>query len=379
MHLVTCVEDQRKIAVKRVPRMFYEYADGGSWSESTYQANERDWQLFKFRQRVGVDVSSRSTSMQMLGVDQPMPVALGPVGLMGMHRANGEILAAQSAEEFGVPFTLSTMSICSIEDVAKHTKNSFWFQLYMMRDKDFIKRLIVRAKEANCSALMVTVDLPILGDRFKDRKNGLSTPPKLSPKNIINLFSKPQWCAEMLLTRRRFFGNVVGHVKGVEDMSSLSDWVSSQFDPSLSWQDLESLRKIWDRKFIIKGIMDPEDAKLAVKLGADAIVVSNHGGRQLDGTISTISALPAILESVSGEVEVWIDGGIRTGQDILKAIALGANGILLGRAYLYGLGANGKAGVTQTLEMLQRELDTTLALCGGSFLKNVNSSILYNN
>ena len=226
---------------------------------------------------------------------------------------------------------------------------------------------------------MVTVDLPILGDRFKDRKNGLSTPPKLSPKNINNLFSKPQWCAEMLLTRRRFFGNVVGHVKGVEDMSSLSDWVSSQFDPSLSWQDLESLRKIWDRKFIIKGIMDPEDAKLAVKLGADAIVVSNHGGRQLEGTISTISALPAILESVSGEVEVWIDGGIRTGQDILKAIALGANGTLLGRAYLYGLGANGKAGVTQTLEMLQRELDTTLALCGGSFLKNVNSSILYNN
>ncbi|MBR72706.1 MAG: alpha-hydroxy-acid oxidizing enzyme [Rhodospirillaceae bacterium] len=378
MALINCVEDQRVLAQKRVPRMFYEYADGGSWTESTYHSNEKDWQSIKLKQRVGVDVSSRNTIMPMLGLDLPMPVVLGPVGLIGMHRADGEILAAKSAEEFGVPFTLSTMSICSIEDVAEHTSKPFWFQLYVMRDRDFIRRLLSRAKDANCSTLMVTIDLPILGDRYKDRRNGLSTPPKLTIKNTINLVSKPNWCFQMIKTRRRYFGNVVGHVKGVDDMTSLSDWVSGQFDPSLTWKDIEGLRMNWDRKLVIKGIMDPDDAKSAVDIGADAIVVSNHGGRQLDGTLSTVSALPAILDRVGGDTEVWVDGGIRSGQDILKAIALGARGTLLGRAYLYGLGSNGQAGVTQTLKILKRELDMSMALCGKSSLSDVDTSILYN-
>ena len=377
MTVITCVEDQRKSAMRKVPRMFYDYADSGSWTETTYRSNEKDFENLKLRQRVGVDVSDRSTRMEMLGQDLPMPVALAPTGLTGMQRADGEILAAKAAEEFGVPFTLSTMSICSIEDVASNTSKPFWFQLYVMRDRDFIRRLIERAKVANCSALMITLDLQILAQRHKDLRNGLSAPPKPTIGNMLNLITKPSWCFGMLQTKRRQFGNIVGHVEGVDDMSSLSDWTNSQFDPSLKWDDVAELRKLWDKKLIIKGIMDKEDAKAAVRIGADAIVVSNHGGRQLDGTISSISALPKILDEVGNKCEVWMDGGIRTGQDILRAVALGAQGTLIGRAFLYGLGANGKDGVTQTLEILQKELDLTMGLCGKKNLSEVDKSILY--
>jgi len=377
MAVITCVEDQRKLAMRKVPRMFYDYADAGSWTESTYRSNEEDFEDLKLRQRVGLDVSDRSTRMVMLGQDLPIPVALAPTGLTGMQRADGEILAAKAAEEFGVPFTLSTMSICSIEDVAENTSKPFWFQLYVMRDRDFIRRLIERAKAANCSALMITLDLQILAQRHKDLRNGLSAPPKMTISNMVNLLTKPSWCLGMLQTKRRQFGNIVGHVEGVDDMSSLSDWTNSQFDPSLNWEDVAELRKLWDEKLIIKGIMDKEDAKAAVRIGADAIVVSNHGGRQLDGTISSISALPPILDAVGDQCEVWIDGGIKTGQDILRAVALGAQGTLIGRAFLYGLGANGKDGVTQTLEILQNELDLTMGLCGKRNLADVDKSILY--
>jgi len=377
MAVITCVEDQRKLAMQKVPRMFYDYADAGSWTESTYRSNEEDFKDLKLRQRVGFDVSDRSTRMAMLGQDLPIPVALAPTGLTGMQRADGEILAAKAAEEFGVPFTLSTMSICSIEDVAANTSKPFWFQLYVMRDRDFIRRLIERAKAANCSALMITLDLQILAQRHKDLRNGLSAPPKMTISNMVNLLTKPSWCLGMLQTKRRQFGNIVGHVEGVDDMSSLSDWTISQFDPSLNWEDVAELRKLWDKKLIIKGIMDKEDAKAAIRIGADAIVVSNHGGRQLDGTISSISALPSILDAVGDKCEVWIDGGIKTGQDILRAVALGAQGTLIGRAFLYGLGANGKDGVTQTLEILQKELDLTMGLCGKRNLADVDKSILY--
>lgn len=377
MAVVTCIEDQRKLAMRKVPRMFYDYADSGSWTESTYRSNEEDFGDLKFRQRVGADVSDRSTRMSMLGQDLPMPVALAPTGLTGMQHADGEILAAKAAEEFGVPFTLSTMSICSIEDVASNTSKPFWFQLYVMRDRDFIRRLIERAKIAQCSALMITLDLQILAQRHKDLRNGLSAPPKPTISNMLNLLTKPSWCFGMLQTKRRQFGNIIGHVKGVDDMSSLSDWTNSQFDPSLKWEDVAELRKLWDKKLIIKGIMDKEDARAAVRVGADAIVVSNHGGRQLDGTISAIKALPQILDEVGDKCEVWMDGGIRTGQDILRAVALGAQGTLIGRAFLYGLGANGKDGVSQTLEILQRELDLTMGLCGKKNLTEVDKSILY--
>ncbi|MBE10177.1 MAG: alpha-hydroxy-acid oxidizing enzyme [Rhodospirillaceae bacterium] len=377
MAVITCIEDQRKLAMRKVPRMFYDYADSGSWTESTYRSNEKDFENLKLRQRVGANVSDRSTRMEMLGQDLPMPVALAPTGLTGMQRADGEILAAKAAEEFGVPFTLSTMSICSIEDVASNTSKPFWFQLYVMRDRDFIRRLIARAKVANCSALMVTLDLQILAQRHKDLRNGLSAPPKPTISNMLNLITKPSWCFGMLQTKRRQFGNIVGHVEGVDDMSSLSDWTNSQFDPSLTWEDVAELRKLWNEKLIIKGIMDKEDAKAAVGIGADAIVVSNHGGRQLDGTISSISALPQILDEVGDKCEVWMDGGIRTGQDILRAVALGAQGTLIGRAFLYGLGANGKEGVTQTLEILQKELDLTMGLCGKRNLSEVDKSILH--
>jgi L-lactate dehydrogenase (cytochrome) len=377
MAVITCIEDQRKLAMRKVPRMFYDYADSGSWTESTYRSNEKDFENLKLRQRVGANVSDRSTRMEMLGQDLPMPVALAPTGLTGMQRADGEILAAKAAEEFGVPFTLSTMSICSIEDVASNTSKPFWFQLYVMRDRDFIRRLIARAKVANCSALMITLDLQILAQRHKDLRNGLSAPPKPTISNMLNLITKPSWCFGMLQTKRRQFGNIVGHVEGVDDMSSLSDWTNSQFDPSLTWEDVAELRKLWNEKLIIKGIMDKEDAKAAVGIGADAIVVSNHGGRQLDGTISSISALPQILDEVGDNCEVWMDGGIRTGQDILRAVALGAQGTLIGRAFLYGLGANGKEGVTQTLEILQKELDLTMGLCGKRNLSEVDKSILH--
>ncbi|MEK9744704.1 MAG: alpha-hydroxy acid oxidase [Candidatus Puniceispirillum sp.] len=376
MAKIACIEDLRKLAERRVPRMFYDYADSGSWTETTYRANESDLAKIKFRQRVALDVSSRSTAMTMLGQNVPMPVALAPTGLTGMQHADGEILAARAAAEFGVPFTLSTMSICSIEDVAENSPAPFWFQLYVMRDRDFIRRLIERARAANCSALMVTLDLQLMGQRHKDVRNGLSAPPKPTLRNILNLMQKPAWCLGMLGTKRRQFGNIVGHVKGVKDMSSLSDWTVSQFDPSLSWDDVAAIRKQWGGKMIIKGILDVEDAKAAVKVGADAIVVSNHGGRQLDGAMSSIEALPAIVDAVGDKTEIWMDSGIRSGQDVLRAIALGARGTLIGRAFLYGLGAGGQAGVRQALDIIHKELDLTLGLCGQSDLAKVDSSIL---
>ena len=356
MAAIACVDDLRKKMQRRVPRMFYDYCESGSWTESTFNANESDLQDIKFRQRVAIDVSERSTAMTMLGQEVPMPVALAPTGLAGMQHADGEILAARAAESFGVPFTLSTMSICSIEDVAANTTKPFWFQLYVMRDRKFIRNLVDRAKAANCSALMITLDLQIMGQRHKDVRNGLSAPPKPTLKNMVNLATKPSWCLGMLGTRRRAFRNIVGHVDGVKDMSSLADWTVSQFDPSLSWDDVREIRKQWGGKIIIKGILDVEDARKAVNVGADAVVVSNHGGRQLDGALSSITALPAIVDAIGDKCEVWMDGGIRTGQDILRAVALGAKGTLIGRAYLYGLGAGGEAGVAKVLEILHLSL-----------------------
>ena len=377
MTVITNIEDLRRLAVKRVPRMFYDYADSGSWTESTYRANTDDFAPIKFRQRVAVNMLGRSTATTM--IDQPvaMPVAIAPTGLTGMQHADGEIKAARAAKAFGVPFTLSTMSICSIEDVAAGTDNHpFWFQLYVMRDRGFIERLIDRAKAANCSALVLTLDLQILGQRHKDLKNGLSAPPKLTLGNILNMASKPRWCMGMAGTTRREFGNIVGHVSGVDDMGSLSDWTAKQFDPELNWGDVEWIKKRWGGKLIIKGILDEEDARLAVASGADAIVVSNHGGRQLDGAESTIAVLPRIVAAVGKDIEVHMDGGIRSGQDVLKAMALGAKGTYVGRAFLYGLGAMGEAGVTKTLEIIHKELDLTMAFCGRTQMANVDTSIL---
>lgn len=377
MTVVTCVEDLRRLAQQRVPRMFYDYADSGSWTETTYRANESQFSKILLRQRVGRNVQSRSVRSRMIGQEVAMPVALAPTGLTGMQHADGEILAARAAERFGVPFTLSTMSICSIEDVAANVKAPFWFQLYVMRDRDFIARLIDRAGAARCSALMLTLDLQILGQRHKDVKNGMSAPPKPTLANLINLATKPRWCLAMLGTRRRRFGNIVGHVKGVEDMGSLSAWIGQQFDPGLSWDDVAWIKNRWGGKLILKGIMDPEDARLAADSGADALVVSNHGGRQLDGAPSSIEALPAIAEGVGSRIEVWMDGGIRSGQDVLKAIALGAHGTLIGRAFLYGLGALGEAGVTRCLEIVRNELDVTMAFCGRTDILDVDRSILW--
>ena len=376
MTAITCVDDLRDIARKRTPRMFFDYCESGSWSESTLHANEADLQAIKFRQRVAIDVDERSTSAKMLGDDVTMPVALAPTGLTGMQHADGEILAAQAAEEFGVPFTLSTMSICSIEDVAENTTKPFWFQLYVMRDREFVHRLIERARVAGCSALVITVDLQIMGQRHRDVKNGLSAPPKPTLANLVNLATKPGWCLKMLGTRRRYFGNVVGHVDGIEDMSSLAQWTAGQFDPTLSWDDVRELRRLWDGKVIIKGVMDAEDAAKAMDVGADAIIVSNHGGRQLDGAPSSIAALPQIVDMVGGRCEVWMDGGIRSGQDVLRALALGADGTMIGRAFLYGLAAGGKTGVQQVLQIIQKELDLTMAFCGRRTLGEVDRDIL---
>lgn len=375
---ITCVEDFRRLAVRRVPRMFYDYADSGAWTESTYRSNETDFQKLKFRQRVAVDIEKRSLRSSMIGIDVAMPVAIAPTGLTGMQHADGEILGAKAAEKFGIPFTLSTMSICSIEDVAAHTHKPFWFQLYVMRDRDFIERLIDRAKAANCSALVLTLDLQVLGQRHKDIKNGLSTPPRPTLANLINLATKPRWCMNMLGTKRRSFGNIVGHAKGVGDLSSLSSWTAEQFDPALSWEDIEWVKKRWGGKLILKGIMDAQDARLAVESGADALIVSNHGGRQLDGAPSSISALPGIAQAVGKDIEVWMDGGIRSGQDVLKAVALGAKGTMIGRSFLYSLGAMGEAGVTRCLQMIANELDITMGFCGRTNILDIDRSILLN-
>ena len=371
MSPITTIHELQALAKRRVPKMFYDYADSGSWTEGTYRDNEQAFERQKIRQRVAVNIDDRSVTAKMIGEDVSMPVALAPVGLTGMQHADGEILAAQAAEEFGVPFTLTTMSICSIEDVAEHTKKPFWFQLYVMRDRGFSENLMQRAYDANCSALVLTLDLQVLGQRHKDIKNGLSAPPKPTLASMVNLATKPRWCLNMLKTKRREFGNIVGHVSGVDDMGSLSDWTASQFDPSLDWSSIEWVKKHWKRKLILKGINDVEDAKIAAKIGADAIVVSNHGGRQLDGALASYDVLEDIVNAVGDKIEVHMDGGIRSGQDVFKAMAKGAKGTFIGRSYIYGLGAMGKPGVTKALDIIHKELDVTMALCGESNIENV--------
>ena len=364
MPVITCIEDLKRIHRRRVPKMFYDYAESGSYTEQTFRENTSDFARLRLRQKVAVDMSGRSTAATMIGTPVAMPVALAPVGLTGMQHADGEILAARAAEKFGVPYTLSTMSICSIEDVAANTTKPFWFQLYVMKDWDFVERLIGRAKAAKCSALVLTLDLQILGQRHKDLKNGLSAPPKMTLPTMLNLATKWAWGLEMLQTRRRFFGNIVGHAKGVGDASSLSSWTNEQFDPQLDWSKVERIREMWGGKMILKGILDVEDAKRAADFGADAIIVSNHGGRQLDGALSSIRMLPSIARAVGDRTEVILDSGIRSGQDVLKALALGAHSTMIGRSYIYGLGAMGEKGVRTALEVIRKELDITMALCG---------------
>jgi L-lactate dehydrogenase (cytochrome) len=376
MPVITEIEDLKRLYKRRVPKMFYDYAESGSWTEQTFRENSSDFDLIRLRQRIAVDMAGRTTKTQMIGEDVAMPVALAPVGLTGMQHADGEILAAKAAEKFGVPFTLSTMSICSIEDVAAHTSKPFWFQVYTLKDDDFMRRLFERAHAAKCSAIVITVDLQILGQRHKDLKNGLSAPPKLTPKSVADMMTRIPWGLEMLQTKRRFFGNIVGHAKGVTDPSSLTSWTAEAFDPSLDWKRIAQFKEMWGGKVILKGILDVEDAKKAVEVGADAIIVSNHGGRQLDGAISSIRALEPIVQAVGDKVEVHFDGGIRSGQDVLKAMALGAKGTYIGRAFVYGLGAMGQAGVTKALEVIHKELDLSMAFCGHRDIRNVDRDIL---
>jgi L-lactate dehydrogenase (cytochrome) len=377
MPIITNIEDLRRIYERRTPRMFYDYAESGSWTEQTFRENTSDFRHIRLKQRVAVDMDNRSTRSKMIGQDVAMPVALAPVGLTGMQSADGEIKAARAAEKFGVPFTLSTMSICSIEDVAANTTAPFWFQVYTLKDDDFMRRLFDRARAAGCSAIVVTVDLQVLGQRHKDLKNGLSAPPKLTVKSVANMMTKVQWGLGMLGTKRRFFGNIVGHAKGVSDPSSLATWTAEAFDVSLDWDRIAQFKKWWGGKLIVKGIMDAEDARRAAEIGADAIIVSNHGGRQLDGAVSSIRALPAIIDAVGDRIEVHFDSGIRSGQDVLKAIALGAKGTYIGRAFTYGLGAMGEAGVTRALEVIHKELDVTMALCGETDIHNLGHHNLY--
>ena len=372
MPVITCIEDLRRLYARRVPRMFYDYAESGSFTEQTFRENTSDFSDIYLRQRVAVDMSGRSTSSQMIGQDVSMPVGLAPVGLTGMQSADGEIKTARAAENFGVPFTLSTMSICSIEDVAENTTKPFWMQVYTLKDDDFMQRLFDRAKAANCSAAMITVDLQVLGQRHKDLKNGLSAPPKLTVQSVANMMTKVHWGLGMLGTRRRFFGNIVGHAKGVTDPSSLSSWTAEAFDPALNWDRIREFRKMWDGPLILKGIIDPRDALEALNVGADAIIVSNHGGRQLDGALSAIRALPAIMDAVGDKIEVHLDSGIRSGQDVLKALAMGAKGTYIGRAFVYGLGAMGQEGVTAALNVIHKELDLTMALVGHRDVKNLS-------
>ncbi|MEM8582049.1 MAG: alpha-hydroxy acid oxidase [Pseudomonadota bacterium] len=376
MPVITEIADLKRIYKRRVPKMFYDYAESGSWTETTFRENTTDFDLLKLRQRIAVDMTGRSTASQMVGQDVAMPVALAPVGLTGMQHADGEIKAAKAAAKFGVPFTLSTMSICSIEDVASHTDKPFWFQVYTLKDDDFMKRLFARAKEAGCSALVITVDLQVMGQRHKDIKNGLSAPPKLTPASVANMMTKVPWGLEMLGTKRRFFGNIVGHAGGVSDPASLSTWIAEAFDQSLDWQRIKQFRDWWDGPVILKGILDPEDAQKALSVGADAIIVSNHGGRQLDGALSSIRMLPQIMDVVGDKIEVHLDSGIRSGQDILKALALGAKGTMIGRAYVYGLGAMGEKGVTEALNVLHTELDRSMALCGRRRVEELDPSVL---
>ncbi|MCB1644587.1 MAG: alpha-hydroxy-acid oxidizing protein [Pseudomonadales bacterium] len=377
MPVITCIEDLKQLYRKRVPTMFYDYAESGSWTESTFRDNESAFARLKLRQKVLVDMNNRSLKSTMIGEDVAMPVALAPTGLTGMQHADGEIKAALAAEKFGVPFCLSTMSICSIEDVAEHVTKPFWFQLYVMKDREYISRLIRRADAAGCSALVLTLDLQIMGQRHKDIKNGLSTPPKPTLRNLLNIATRPRWALGMLGTSRRSFGNIVGHVDGIDSMGSLGMWTASQFDPGLNWDDVKWIKDQWKGKLVLKGIMDPDDAHLAVQSGADALIVSNHGGRQLDGAPASVDALPAILDAVGNDIEVWLDGGIRSGQDAFKAIALGAKGTMIGRAFLYGLGAMGEAGVTRCLEIIANEMDLTMAFCGLTDINKADKRVLW--
>ncbi|PYC34674.1 alpha-hydroxy acid oxidase [Pseudomonas protegens] len=376
MPIVTCIEDLRKMAQQRVPRMFYDYVDGGSWTESTYHANQDDFAKIKLRQRVARNLENRSLKANRMGIDMAMPLAIAPTGLAGMIHADGEILAARAATAAGIRYTLSTVSICSLEDVADAIEAPFWFQLYVMRDRDFVGRLIDRAKTAGCDALVLTLDLQLSGQRHKDLKNGLSTPPRLTASNLLNILTKPRWIKGMLSTRRHYFGNIMGHVDGVDDLRQLADWTYEQFDPTLCWDDIKWIKDRWGGTLILKGILDVEDAHLAVASGADALIVSNHGGRQLDGAPSSINMLPAIAQTVGGQIDVWFDSGIRSGQDVIKSLALGAQGVMLGRAHLYGLGAMGEAGVTKALEIIAKEMDLTLALCGYTDVQQIDHNIL---
>ncbi len=376
MPVITCIDDLRVIYKRRAPKMFYDYCQSGSWTEQTFRDNTDDFAKIRLRQRVAVDMSNRTTASTMVGQPVSMPVGLSPIGSAGMQSADGEIKAARAAEKFGVPYTLSTMSICSIEDVAANTKAPFWFQLYVMQDEEFTDNIIARAKKAGCSALVLTLDLQLLGQRHKDLKNGLSTPPKLTPKTLLNLSTKWAWGLGMLGTSRRTFRNIVGHAESVGDISSLSQWANERFDPKLNWGKVAKLKEKWGGTFILKGILDPEDAKMAVKVGADAIIVSNHGGRQLDGALSSIRSLPGIVAAVGDQIEIIMDGGIRSGQDVLKALALGAKSTMIGRAYIYGLGAMGEKGVTTALEVIHKELDFTMALCGRRDVTTLNRDIL---
>jgi len=369
MAVITCIEDLKRLHRKRAPKMFYDYAESGSYTEQTFRENTSDFADLRLRQKVAVDMSGRSTASTMIGEPVAMPVGLAPVGLTGMQCADGEIKAARAAEAFGVPFTLSTMSICSVEDVAAHTQKPFWFQLYVMKDEDFVDSMIDRAKKAGCSALVLTLDLQILGQRHKDLKNGLSAPPKFTLPVLLDLATKWRWGIGMLGTRRRSFGNIVGHVKGVGDSASLMSWTAEQFDPMLDWSKIARIRDKWGGKLILKGILDADDARLAADFGADAIVVSNHGGRQLDGAVSAIRMLPSIVAAVGERLEVHMDSGIRSGQDVLKALALGAHATYIGRAFIYGLGAMGQDGVNKALEVIRKELDTSMALCGEKDVK----------
>ena len=371
MPVITCIDDLKRLHKRRTPKMFYDYCESGSYTEQTFRENTTDFQKLRLRQKVAVDMLGRRTEAEMIGHKVAMPVALAPVGMTGMQRADGEIKAARAAEKAGVPFTLSTMSICSIEDIAEHTKAPFWFQLYVMKDEGFVDSAIERARAAGCSALVLTLDLQILGQRHKDLKNGLSAPPRLTLPNILDMMIRPQWSLEMLGTNRRTFRNIVGHAKGVGDLSSLMSWTNEQFDPKLDWTKIARIRDQWGGKLILKGILDADDARMAADTGADAIIVSNHGGRQLDGALSSIRMLPRIVRAVGDRTEVFLDSGIRSGQDVLKALALGAKGTFIGRAYIHGLGAMGEAGVTAALEVIRKELDITMALCGEKDVGNL--------
>ncbi|WP_204113436.1 alpha-hydroxy acid oxidase [Shimia biformata] len=376
MAVITCIDDLKTIYQRRTPRMFFDYCESGSWTEQTFRENTSDFDKLYLRQRVAVDMSDRTTKTQMIGQDVAMPVALAPVGSTGMQHPDGEIHAARAAEKFGVPYTLSTMSVCSVEAVAEATTKPFWFQLYVMRDKDFTRRMIQRAKDAGCTALVLTLDLQLLGQRHKDLKNGLSVPLRPTLGNIVDLATKWRWIAGMAKTKNRTFGNIVGHIDGITDMSSLSVWAAESFDLQLDWDDVKEIKEMWGGPLILKGILDADDAKMALNVGADAIVVSNHGGRQLDGAVSSISALPSIMDAVGDKIEVHLDSGIRSGQDVLKALSLGAKGTFIGRAYIYGLGADGEAGVTKALEVIHKELDYSMALCGKRDINDVDRDIL---